>query len=99
MMHFSCDICGHKLLDRRFVVKMEVYAAFDPEDATDEDQDRDNLDEIADIIGQMAETGDSDVDQNRPHKFRYDLCEDCRDQFVKDPLALHRPRRMRISDN
>ena len=99
MLHYSCDICGHKLDDRRFVVRLEVFPSFDPEEITEEDLERDNLEEIADIISHMDETGELELEQNAAKKFRYDLCPDCRNQFVKDPLALHRPRRLRISDN
>ena len=42
MQHFSCDLCGKELLpdvDRRYVVKIEVYAAHDPHELTDEPAD------------------------------------------------------------
>ena len=52
MIHHSCDCCKRALEadDLRYVVKMEVYAAFDPA-ATDElDDDRDHLQEIQEIL-------------------------------------------------
>ena len=99
MIHYSCDICGLKLNDQRFVARIEVYPSFDPDEITDDDLDRDNLDEIAGIIHNMDLTGDLDLTQDAPKSFRYDLCPSCQQQFVKDPLALHRPRRLRMSDN
>ena len=99
MVHYSCDICGHKLDDRRFVTRIEVYPSFDPEEITADDLERDNLDEIAGIINDMDLTGELDLSKDGLKSFRYDLCPTCQQQFVKDPLALHRPRRLRISDN
>ncbi len=99
MIHYSCDICGLRLKDQRFIARIEVYPSFDPDEITQDDLDRDNLDEVAGIINNMDMTGDLDLDQDAPKSFRYDLCESCQQQFVKDPLARHRPRRLRMSDN
>ena len=44
MIRYSCDMCRRELdpqEDLRYVVKMEVYAAFDPAAADAEDDDRD----------------------------------------------------------
>ena len=35
MLHFSCDLCGRPLSDRRYVVKLEVFAAFDPDEVVE----------------------------------------------------------------
>ena len=53
MIRYSCDLCRRELDpqdDLRYVVKMEVYAAFDPAAADAEDEDRDHLEEIQDIL-------------------------------------------------
>ena len=47
----------------------------------------------------MELTGELELDDSEPKSFRYDLCSDCHRQFRKDPLALHRPPRMRFSEN
>ena len=43
MLHFTCDLCGLQLGDRRFVAKLEVYPAFDPEELDEDDLDVDHL--------------------------------------------------------
>src|SRR5207344_284987 len=52
MIHYSCDCCKRVLdpEDLRYVVKMEVYAAFDPSAMSEMDDDRDHLQEIQDIL-------------------------------------------------
>lgn len=101
MMHYSCDICGQKLNEKRFVARLEVFVPFDQEGASavSFDEDADHLEEVAGILNDFDLTGELELDVNRSRSFRYDLCPDCQKQYVKDPLALHKPRRMRISDN
>ncbi len=45
MIHYSCDCCKRELApeDLRYVVKMEVYAAFDPNALEEAADDRDHL--------------------------------------------------------
>ena len=53
MLHYSCDLCKRPLdseNDLRYVVKVEVYAAFDPLEI---DDDSDNLQEIHEILERL----------------------------------------------
>lgn len=106
MLHYSCDVCGRKIEERRFVCRIEVYKSFDQEslasvvsplDALHDDSD--HLEEMAGILNDYDETGDLELERDRSRSFNYDLCSDCQQQYVKDPLGFHKPRRMRISDN
>ncbi len=99
MLHYSCDLCGQRIGERRFVARLEVFPSFDPEQITDEDLDRDNLEEISEILAEMELTGNLELDDVEPRTYRYDLCPTCYREFRKDPLARHRPRRMRFSEN
>jgi hypothetical protein len=73
--HFSCDLCGQSLSDRRYVVKVEVFAAFDPEEIDEEDLDADHLQEISDIIQEMEAKGAAPLDDCGAKHFRFDLCQ------------------------
>ena len=56
MIHYSCDLCKRPLDpedDLRYVVKLEVYAAFDPLEI---DDDCDNLQEIHEILERMDDS-------------------------------------------
>ncbi|MGH7127386.1 MAG: hypothetical protein ACREJB_05435 [Planctomycetaceae bacterium] len=99
MLHFSCDLCGQQLGDRRFVVKMEVYPAFDPEEIDEDDLDADHLQEIAQMIEHMEQTGQCDLDDCGTKELRYDLCPHCHQRFLKDPLGRDALRRLNFSQN
>jgi len=99
MLHYTCDLCGQKTEDNRFVVRLEVAPSFDPEAITEADLESDNLQEISELLSEMELTGELHLDDCEPRTYRYDLCEDCCREYRKDPLALHRPRRMRFSEN
>jgi hypothetical protein len=87
MRHFSCDLCGKDLLaatDNRYVVKLEVYAAHDPVELTEEDLDADHLEEI----GQLLTEEGSDCEPAPAYKrIEYDLCPACHKRFLADPLG------------
>lgn len=98
MLHFSCDLCGQPLDDRRYVVRMEVFPAFDPEDISEADLDADHLQDVADEIHEMELTG-SDVDDCNSKSFRFDLCPRCHAKYLKDPLGREALRRLNFSEN
>jgi len=89
MLHFSCDLCGKELepeTDRRYVVKIDVYAAHDPNELTEDDLDDDHLEALSDLLQQIEETG-ADGDVAPAYKqLRYDLCPECHKKFLRDPL-------------
>ena len=61
MLHHTCDLCGQIIEEKRFVTRVEVYPAFDPDEITEEDLDRDNLSEISEMLADMALTGELKV--------------------------------------
>lgn len=99
MLEYKCDLCGVKISEQRFIARLDVYPAYDPDQITQEDLDNDNLTEISELLAEMELTGELELDDCEPKSFRYDLCPDCHRQFRKDPLGLHRPPRMRFSEN
>lgn len=99
MLHFSCDLCGQQLGHRRFVVQMEVYPAFDPEDIDEEDLDVDHLQEISEMIEEMEATGNDELDDCSSKDLRFDLCPHCHKKFLNDPLGRDALRRLNFSKN
>jgi len=89
MLHFSCDLCGKELLpelDRRYVVKMEVYAARDPHEMNEGDLDQDSLDDLNEVLEQIEDGEESENLTPAYKQIRYDLCPDCHKKFLRDPL-------------
>jgi hypothetical protein len=97
MVHVTCDLCGKELRPgevQRYVVKIEVFAAHDPNQLTEDDLDEDHMEEISQLLAEeecgLADVGEEAAGNSR---LRYDLCPACRKKFLKDPLnretALH----------
>lgn len=99
MLHFTCDLCGQHLGERRFVVKLEVFPTFDPEEIGEEDLDADHLQDISAMIEEMEQTGKNLLDDCDPKKFRFDLCQHCHKRFVQDPLGRDATKRLNFSQN
>ncbi len=99
MLHFSCDLCGRQLGDQRYVVRLEVFPSFDPEEIDEDDLDADHLQEISEELHEMEVTGTNSIEDCDPREFRFDLCPNCRRRFVKDPLGRDATRRLNFSEN
>ena len=98
MIHFTCDCCK-RIIDLeqevRYIVRMEVFAAVDGLEATMDD-DRDYLQEIEDILdrGNSEELGEEVYQEAR-----FDLCAECRERFVRNPLGAPAKVQLRFSNN
>jgi hypothetical protein len=99
MLHFTCDHCGQHLNDDRYVAKIEVFAAFDPSEISEQDLDADHLQDIASLIEDMELDGQAELEESATKQFRFDLCPECRKKFVNDPLGLETMRRLNFSEN
>ena len=98
MLHFSCDLCGRQLDDRRYVVRLEVFPAIEAEEITEADLDADHLKEVAEEIAEMELSG-VDLDGDESKSFRFDLCPTCHGKYVTDPLGREAIRRLNFSKN
>lgn len=90
MSGFVCDRCGKPLLveeDVRYVLKLEVMAAYDPMELTSEDLAVDRREEIADLIAQLRKLDPQELEDSVYKKLTFDLCPVCRRQWLKDPLG------------
>jgi len=99
MLYFSCDLCGCQLNETRFVVKMEVFAPFDPEQIDETDLDADHLQAISEELEEMELSGDLELEDYSTRKLRFDLCPECRKRFLRDPLGRDTGRRLYFSEN
>ncbi len=90
MIRYVCDVCKRELDpedDLRYVVKMEIYAAFDPIQARDDEDDRDHLQEIQDILERMEDAQCEQIGEDVYQQLRFDLCPECRKRLAKNPLG------------
>jgi len=102
MIRYSCDLCKRNLdpeEDLRYVVKMEIYAAFDPNAADEEDDDRDHLQEIQDILERLDDAESDQIGEEVYQQMRFDLCPECRRKFLKNPLGREIAKVFGFSEN
>jgi hypothetical protein len=101
-MRFSCDGCGKELRpgeEPRFVVKIEAFAAQDPAELTEADLEEDHLEAVGELLREL-EAGAGKLDLPEPTRhFRYDLCEECHQKFVRDPLGKDCASKVSFSKN
>jgi hypothetical protein len=102
MLHVTCDLCGKKLRpaeDHHYVVKIEAFAAHDPSEITEEDLDEDHMEAVSKLLRNLEENPDS-IEIAAPYQnFRYDLCSDCHQRFVRDPLGRENVQKLHFSKN
>jgi hypothetical protein len=89
MAGFCCDMCGKPLLvdsDVRYVAKIEVFAAYDPMELTDEDLAKDHREEIRRLNMQLANVDADEAQDSVYRRFQFDLCPECHKEYLKAPL-------------
>ena len=97
-----CDRCGEGLLlneDVRYRLSIEVQAAYDPMEITEEDLDQDHMEEIGQLLSEMEDMDPRELEDEVYKSFRYDLCSKCHKSYLKDPLGRESTRRFDFSEN
>ena len=106
MLHYSCDICKRPIVagtDLRHVVKIEVFPAVGeqacgcPGDAAGH-HDADHLEEMQELLERLDESELADLEDDT-RSLRFDLCDACRQRFVKNPLGVKRGKQLDFSNN
>jgi len=102
MIHYTCDMCGKPLLveeEVRYVVKIEVYAGYDPMEITEEDLEEDHTEEMRELVKEMEDMTTEEVEEGVYKKFRFDLCPSCKEIYLRDPLLQKQGRRISFGEN
>ncbi len=88
MIRYECDRCGARLGEndpRRFIVKMEVYAATGRIEL--EEDDADSGEALSAAI-QALSAADPDAVEDQTYRcFRFDVCDSCQKELLKHPLG------------
>ncbi len=85
----SCDRCGAALLvksDVRYEVRIEVKAAYDPMELTQEDLQRDFGKEIQRLLQQMQNLTPEQAADQVYRVFKFDLCPPCQKDYLLAPM-------------
>ena len=100
MITFVCDRCQKKIDSKqelRFVVSVEVEAAmdFDEEDRPD----REYINELQELLESLDTVDCAEISDKAYQKKSYDLCEQCCQEYLKNPLAIEQVAPMGYSNN
>lgn len=104
MLHYSCDVCKRPIDQRstlRYVVKIEVFPAVDDQACGCEGEvdDDDHLEDVQELLERLDETTDTDEPDEASRSLRFDLCESCRQRFIKNPLGVKSGKKFGFSQN
>ena len=95
MIRYECDRCGARMGandPRRFIVKLEVYAAAGHMDLTAE-LEGDVPGAFTDVVQALAAADPDDIEDQTYRSFRFDVCDACRKAVLFRPLATDPPDR------
>jgi hypothetical protein len=87
----SCDGCGAGLLleeDVRYLVKIEVVAAYDPLEITRKDLAGDPREEMRRLLETMSRMDPKELEDQVYKKFEFDLCGSCQKRYLEGPLTF-----------
>ena len=86
----TCDLCDNELLlddDVRYVVEVQVYAAYDPLELTPKDLRQDFRKKINQLIEKLKCNSAENVESIVYQAFTFVLCLCCQKRYIKNPLA------------
>ena len=89
MIRYECDKCGAPLSandPRRFIVKLEVYAAAGHVEL-DPDPGPNAPSQVSALIEQLSQANPDDVEDQTYRCLRLDVCDTCRKLLLTKPLG------------
>lgn len=107
MLHYSCDFCQRPIdpaVCIRHVVKINVFPAVDsPNEKSclpeSESLGDDHLDDMDDLLERLEEQDLAAFLDDGTRSLRFDLCDACRQRFLKNPLGIQSNKSFTFSDN
>ncbi len=106
MLHYSCDMCKRPIdtcCEVRHVVKIDVFQAIDDTgggcDGCDDVDDFDHLDDVQDLLQRIDEQDLEMLEEEVTRTLRFDLCDECRRAFLKNPLGVKSAKKFNFSNN
>lgn len=89
MQGISCDRCGAALLvgtNVRYVVSIDVRAAYDPMELTPDDIAEDHENEIRKLLRRIEGMTEDELQDSVHRAFKFDLCPVCQKTYIRKPL-------------
>ncbi len=102
MIHYSCDRCKRPIdtqSDLRYVVRLEVEAVMDPLHEHENQDDRDHLLEIDEILERVDAADCPEIGDEVYQRRRFDLCASCCRKFMQNPVGRDKKATLGFSQN
>lgn len=109
MLHYSCDVCKRPIdtqADVRHVVKIEVFQAVDDAGACgasaccgEPAEDDDHLEEMQELLERLDDQDCAGLLDEGTIAMRFDLCDACRQRFLRNPLGAKSSKHFNFSQN
>ncbi|RJP21364.1 MAG: hypothetical protein C4520_10145 [Candidatus Abyssobacteria bacterium SURF_5] len=89
MKYYVCDMCGVRieLTELRYVLKMNIFAAYDTMKIEPSDLERDYEEEIQRLVEKMEAMNPKELEEDVFKHFTFDLCRSCQQKFLRSPLG------------
>ena len=89
MKSYRCDLCGAELTskDLRYIVKINIYAAYDTLEISLEDLLKDHQEEMKELLEKLSQCDPKKLEDDVFKHFNFDLCRSCQQKFIQDPLG------------
>ena len=102
MIHYSCDRC-QRLIETedevRYVVRLEIEAKLGENVFADQDDERDHLLEIHEILEKQDDDNESLAEDEVYARKRYDLCSACYREYLRNPVGREVSKSVDFSQN
>lgn len=106
MLHYSCDLCQRPIdphVGLRHVVKISVFPAVESDTADSRDCDAvtcdDHLEDMHDLLERLEEQDLEAFLDDGSRSLRFDLCDACRQRFLRNPLGAKPNKALSFSQN
>src|SRR6516225_1036435 len=92
MLHITCDLCGKELRagQDHYVVKIEVFAQQDPAQLIEADLEEDHMEAVSQLLRELDDEEAAEAIEPARRHLRYDLCPECRQRYLDNPLNKDR---------
>ena len=92
MKYYICDMCGGRIerKELRYVLKMNIFAAYDTLEIELTDLEKDYEDEIGKLIEKMEGMDPKQLEEDVFKQFTFDLCRRCQQKLIRNPLGYKR---------
>jgi type II restriction/modification system DNA methylase subunit YeeA len=90
--YYRCDLCGTRIeaSELRYVLKMNIFAAYDKLQIELSDLEKDYQNEIRKLIEEMEQMDPKQLEEDVFKQFNFDLCRRCQQEIIKNPLESRR---------